>query len=151
MKIILIKTSACTQHPQPPTLSEAGSPASAPSHQTRWQLGHSRAVKTTPVNVSLARSCWGQWIQKLFTTETKIQAQLLNGLTMASYYTDIASSGVRRRATAQVVTQRKSFWTNLCAGHTNLWSTFLVCCDSIVTWQSSYAYTTGGGNYSGGK
>src|SRR5258706_16214820 len=57
MKIILIKTSARTQLPQPPTLSEAGSPASASGHQTRRQLSDSRAVKTTPVNASLARSC----------------------------------------------------------------------------------------------
>ena len=59
MKIILIKTS--TQHPQPPTLSEAGSPASASGHQTRWQLGdhhYHQAVKMTPVNVSLVQSSW---------------------------------------------------------------------------------------------
>ena len=56
MKIILIKTSARTQRPQPPTLSEAGEPASASGHQTRRQLGDSRAVKTTPVNASLAPS-----------------------------------------------------------------------------------------------
>ncbi len=56
MKIILIKTSARTQLPQPPTLSEAGEPASTSGHQTRRQLGDSRAVKTTPVNASLVRS-----------------------------------------------------------------------------------------------
>src|SRR5258706_12467549 len=56
MKIILIKTPARTQPPQPPTLSEAGEPASASGHQTRRQLGDSRAVKTTPVNASLAPS-----------------------------------------------------------------------------------------------
>src|SRR5258706_2360702 len=56
MKIILIKTSACTQCPQPATLSEAGSRASASGQHARRQLGDSRAVKTTPVNASLARS-----------------------------------------------------------------------------------------------
>src|SRR5258706_2497088 len=65
MKIILIKTSARTQLPQPATLSEAGEPASASGHQTRRQLGDSRAVKTTPVNASLARSSScrvGPWV-----------------------------------------------------------------------------------------
>ncbi len=58
MKIILIKMSTCFQCPQPPTLSEAGEPASLSGHQTRQQLSDSGAVKTTPVNVSLSPSSW---------------------------------------------------------------------------------------------